>query len=103
MRYLEQDIPLLWRKISNVIFLGGAQSVKNKEEWKHTLQLVQGKIFNFYSSWDMLLLSAYTIPKFSKPIGRNVLFEDEEDVDVVNIDANCYHSDYDENFGKLFQ
>lgn len=51
----------------------------------------------------MFLHGAYSIPKFSKPIGSSELLEKDNDVDVENVNTGFYHEDYDGSFDKLFK
>lgn len=38
--------------ISNVIMMGGAQSIKKDDDWYEIFDFINGKFFNFYSYFD---------------------------------------------------
>lgn len=79
-------------KICNLTFMGGARELK-PEELADILPQVKNRIYNFYSTSDMVLVA---MPSFEKCVGRHPIpeplspFEDK----VFNANLGIGHTDY---------
>ncbi len=82
--------------------LGGAIG-SDKKSWKEAKNAVSGKIVNYWSSNDYVLLTMYKLGTFfiSSPIGRNKI----EVSGIMNIDTTPVvggHTEYVKNFSTIF-
>ncbi len=88
--------------ILDVHLLGGAIG-SDKKSWKEAKGAVSGKIVNYWSSNDYVLLTMYKLGTFfiSSPIGRNKI----EVSGIMNIDTTSVvggHTEYVKNFSTIF-
>lgn len=79
-------------KIGNLALMGGARELK-MQELEHILPQVQGRIYNFYSTSDKVLLVK---PSFEKCVGRHPVAEQESELShkVFNANLGIGHTDY---------
>ncbi len=64
--------------IKNVVFIGGATSIKNKDKYSRLFNIVGGKIVNIYSSHDNSLKLIYN----KDCIGLNPLDIFEDNIEI---------------------
>lgn len=79
-------------KISNLALMGGARELQ-QQELEHILPQVQGRIYNFYSTSDKVLLAK---PSLEKCVGRHPIAEQEGELShkVFNANLGIGHTDY---------
>jgi len=96
--------------INNVLFLAGATSIKDNNNWKNILQtVVGGRIINVYSSHDLVLSKLFKFCVDNTAIGtRELIIRDEnnlnniiENYDVSDLELG--HLDYRKNFSKILK
>ena len=92
--------------IGNVVFIGGATNISNKEKYSELFNLVGGKIINIYSNYDSSLKVIYN----SDCIGMKPLeiFDENSEINsaIHNIDLSYMkinHKDYKHELGKIIE
>ena len=88
--------------IKNVVFIAGAASFKHKHKWENIFELVAGKIVNCHGDFDNILKYLYTMSTNKDPIGVNPLIIKNLVNNVDFSDLKVDHSEYREEFRKIF-
>ena len=100
--------------VNNVYLLGGAISVRNKEDWADALSVVNGTTHNLFCNKDYIL-QLYRAIMFKYPIGLGPIMEKKEGNecdDVCNrirlenhdVTSEAHgHTYYRENLSKILK
>ena len=90
--------PRLVGKVQNVILMGGAVSLRNKQKWQEILKIVSGRVINCWSSDDNVLHQVYLLLDPDTAIGAEPLYLGEDLKEVIeNYDFTNFeigHEDY---------
>ena len=94
------------KRIRTVHLLGGGVGAQDKEGWSLRAKAVTGRIYNYYSTNDLVLKYVYRPAMFfqSKPIGRTPI--PCQSKKIQNIDVTEYisgHMDFKANFDRFIR
>ena len=96
--------------INNVLFLAGATTIKDNQNWKQIVQtVVGGRIINVYSSHDLVLSKLFKFCVDNTAIGtKELIIKDENNLNniIENYDVSDLklgHLDYRKNFSKILK
>ena len=96
--------------INNVLFLAGATTIKDNQNWKKIMiSVVGGRIINVYSSHDLVLSKLFKFCVDNTAIGtRELILKDENNLNniIENYDVSDLklgHLDYRKNFSKILK
>jgi hypothetical protein len=96
--------------INNVLFLAGATTIKDNQNWKKIVQtVVGGRVINVYSSHDLVLSKLFKFCVDNTAIGtKELIIKDENNLNniIENYDVSDLklgHLDYRKNFSKILK
>ena len=103
---ISANYPEISDLIGNIVLIGGATNISNKEKYSDLFQLVGGKIINIFSSYDLSLKFIYN----QNCVGLNPLelYDNKEGNNscIHNIDLSYLkinHKDYKNELGKIIE
>lgn len=105
LNILYEKNPEISELINNVVLIGGATKISEKQKHKEIFSKVGGKIINIFSKYDQSLKLIYD----ETCIGLNPLeiyTSKDENLQIHNIDLTYLkinHKDYKNELGKILQ